>query len=339
MTVRPSYGYSHTVGFNASMGGRGFSYPVDAALGDDDTLFVINRAAAEDDVGMNSKGVTVCTVTEGFLGRFSAGGTGDGDMMWPVAIALDGDRNIYISDEYLHRISIFNKRWEFVDKWGTRGSGPGEFQGPAGIAFDGEGNLLVVDAQNCRIQRYTRDGAYLGGWGRPGAGQGELNMPWGIAVDGSGCVYVADWRNDRIQKFDTDGEHLSTFGSPGSADGQLNRPSGVAVDAEGYIHVADWGNERVQVLQPDGSYLAKLRGDSIVSKWGMEYFNATPEELQARKQADMEVAEWTPRSPSEESATREKLFWGPVSVKVDQRGRLFVVESCRYRIQVYERAP
>ncbi len=334
MSSLESYRYGHTVGFNASMGGRGFSYPVDVALGDKETLYVINRGAAEDDNGLNSKGVTVCTVSEEFLGRFSGGGTGDGEMMWPVSIALDEDQNIYICDEFLQRISIFNSKWEFVDKWGVQGSGKGEFDGPAGMTFL-DGDLLVADGHNSRIQRYSKDGRYLGGWGKLGSGEGELNMPWGLATDKEGCVYVADWRNDRIQKFDADGKHLASFGSSGSGDGQFNRPAGVAVDRDGYIYVADWSNERVQVLRADGSFVVKLRGESIVSKWGMEYYAATPEELEERNKADMDVSHWVARSVSEESATIEKLFWGPTSVKVDDKGRLFVVESCRFRVQVY----
>jgi len=39
----------------------------------------------------------------------------------------------------------------------------------------------------------------------------------------------------------------------------------------------------------------------------------------------------------EESASIEKFFWGPISVKVDDQGRLYVVESCRHRIQVYRK--
>lgn len=39
--------------------------------------------------------------------------------------------------------------------------------------------------------------------------------------------------------------------------------------------------------------------------------------------------------PREESASIEKLFWGPTSVKVDDQSRIYVVDSCRHRIQIY----
>jgi NHL repeat len=197
----------------------------------------------------------------------------------------------------------------------------------------------VVDGLNNRIQRYTKDGRFLGQWGTGGRGPGELNLPWGIAVDRAGAVYVADWRNDRIQKFDAQGTFLASYGTSGRGDGEFSRPSGVAVDGKGNLYVADWGNERVQVLSADGGFLAKFRGESGLSKWGESYFIANQDELEERRKANLEPE--LSLSPiedlREESASIEKFFWGPISVKVDDQGRLYVVESCRHRIQVYRK--
>jgi hypothetical protein len=32
----------------------------------------------------------------------------------------------------------------------------------------------------------------------------------------------------------------------------------------------------------------------------------------------------------------EQYFWGPASVNLDREGRLYVTESARHRVQVYE---
>ena len=40
-------------------------------------------------------------------------------------------------------------------------------------------------------------------------------------------------------------------------------------------------------------------------------------------------------TPYEESARIERYFWGPVSVKLDREGRLYVTETNRHRVQVY----
>ena len=336
----PSFRYSHTVGFYAQSG-RGFNNPVDVALGRNGKMFVADRADSDVQVRMPYKRITVCSVDEEYFGRFSTGGTGDGQILWPVSIALDEDENLYVLDEALNRVTVFDNDWNFVYKWGTEGSGDGEFRRPAGMAFDPDGNLVLADALNNRVQRYTADGQFRGSFGETGTRDGQFNLPWGVAVDRRGNVYVADWRNDRIQKFDPMGGHLATWGGPGTGDGEFQRPSGVTVDVDGLVYVADWGNERVQVLDPDGGFLAKFRGEAGVSKWGMDYFTTNQDELEERQRANMEpvLDDWAKDIPAEQSASIEKLFWGPTSVKIDDQGRIYVVDTCRCRIQVYVKEP
>ncbi len=339
MTSTRAFQYSHTIGMYAQTG-RGFNNPVDVALGRDEMLYVLNRAGSDISPRMLYKRVSVCTLGEAFHGQFSHGGTEDGEIMWPAGIAIDAAQRLYISEEALQRISVFDQDGQFLYKWGVQGKGEGEFDRPAGVTIDADGHLLVADGLNHRVQRYTQDGQFLGQWGRHGSGAGEFYLPWGIATDSANQVYVADWRNDRIQKFDAQGAHLASWGTPGSGEGEFHRPSGVAVDAEGLIYVADWGNERVQILDPDGHCLTMLRGDSDVSQWGQDYFISNQDELEERHNADLEPElDLLPSDgPREESASIEKLFWGPTAVKIDAEGRLYVVDSCRHRIQVYHKS-
>ena len=156
-------------------------------------------------------------------------------------------------------------------------------------------------------------------------------------MDAEGSVYVADWRNDRIQKFTAEGEFLASFGESGDGDGQLNRPSSVAVDGEGFMYVADWGNERVQVLNHDGSFRAILRGEATLSKWALEWLEVNPDEYQLRKKSNLLAEDLPPhlRTPFHVASQTERLFCGPVSVKLDSSGRLFVTEHSRARVQIY----
>jgi DNA-binding beta-propeller fold protein YncE len=338
MSPQSVYRYSHTIGFYAQVG-RGFNNPVDVAVGHDGMLYVLNRAGADIELRMPYKRVTMCTVDEEYLGDFGSGGRGDGQLMWPVGIAVDDEGRVYISDEALHRISIFDKRGTYLGKWGVQGHHDGAFDRPAGLAFDAAGNLLVVDSRNHRVQTYTRDGTFLGSWGREGGGEGQLNLPWGIAIDAAGNIYVADWRNDRVQKFDPRGSYLASFGQPGRGSGAFHRPAGVTVDHLGTIYVADWGNHCLQVLGPGGKLQVKMRGDAGLSKWAQDYFIANQDELEERHKANLEPAlELSPADDRrDESASIEKLFWGPTAVRIDGHGRIYVVDSCRHRIQVYRR--
>jgi len=228
-----------------------------------------------------------------------------------------------VVDEWLNRISIFTRDGESIGKWGTAGHDDGEIDRPSGIRFDGEDNLYLVDGGNNRIQKFTKDGQFLAKWGRAGTGDGEFDLPWGIDIDRKGDVYVADWRNDRIQKFTPDGQFLMKFGNPGTGDGEFNRPTGVAVDQDGIIYVTDWGNDRLQVFDAEGRFITKMAGEATVSTWGRNKLDANP---------DM----WLEREVAQ-GLDRERLFWGPIAVEVDDQGRIFVVESARNRVQVYRK--
>ena len=329
--------YVKTIGINNNgYSGRGYTNPCDLAVGKDGRIFVLNRC---DEARFTAIRVGICNLEEEYLDEFgNGGGDGDGQFVWPVAMAFDSQERLYITDEYNHRITVFDSSGTFHSKWGEFGSGDGEINGPAGIAIDADDNVYVADQHNHRIQKFTAKGQFLGKWGEFGGGEGQLNLPWGLAVDTVGDVYVADWRNHRVQKFSPDGQFIASFGGPGEGDGQFRNPSGVAVDPEGYIYVADWGNERVQVLGPDGSFQLTLRGQATVSLWARQFLDANPDEDTERVKSNL-IPNLPPDmiDPYYISSQTEPYFWGPMSVKLDGEGRLYVTESNRHRFQVYQK--
>lgn len=329
--------YIKTIGIvNNGSNGRGFATPYDLAVGQDGRIFVLNRC---DPVRAPAVRVGICKLDDEFIGEFGYGnGSGDGQMVWPVGLALDSKDRVYVTDEHNNRVSIYDSSGKFISKWGVSGSGPTELKGSAGIAIDADDNVYVADQHNHRIQKFTADGVHLLGWGEFGSADGQFDLPWGAAVDTDGNVYVADWHNDRVQKFTGTGKFLASYGTSGSGKGQFNRPSGVAVDSDGFIYVADWGNERVQVLGPDGKFQLLLRGEATLSKWAEDYFASNPEEKAVRDQANLfpELPEHL-RTPYHISSQTEPYFWGPVAVSLDREGRLYVTEANRHRFQVYQK--
>jgi tripartite motif-containing protein 71 len=325
-TIGITLHYEKTIG-RAEFSGPGFRNPVAMARGQDDTMYVVSRSY---EYRPDGKRITICTVDEEYIGEFARGVTdvgeseassADGAIIWPTSIAINSEGNVYVADEWLNRISIYSSDGEFITKWERPGSGDGEWNKPSGLAFDKDDNLYMVDSGNQRVQKFTKDGQFLLKWGRQGTGDGEFNLPFGIGLDQQGNVYIADWRNDRIQKFTADGKFLMKFGKPGSGAGEFNRPTSVAVDKDGTIYVTDWNNDRLQVFNPDGSFAALTYGEGEISNWGKGKLDANPEMWEERKMA--------------QGLEREKKFWGPIAVTVDDEGRIFVVESARSRIQIF----
>ena len=327
--------YSTTIGIVA-MEGRGFEYPTDTVAAKNGRLYVLNRSR---DFGERGVRVTVADLESEFYGTFGHYGDGDGQLVSPAGAAEDSQGQIYVADDYTHRITVFDYEGNFVSKWGSLGTDNGELDGPSGVAFDVDDNVYVADTHNNRVQKFTASGVFLLAFGSQGSAEGHLNLPWGVTVAPGGDVVVADWGNNRIQRFSPDGDFIAAWGRSVGGDGEFLRPSGVAVDERGYMYVSDWGNERVQVLDVEGNLLQELRGQATLSKWAADFLKANREEGEARASADLEpdIAFLGLDDPHAESAHIEKLFWSPMSVKLDQEGRLYVTEGNRHRIQVYQR--
>lgn len=308
--LRAGFPYLKTLGMR-----RVTSNPVDLAIGKDGRLYVLSRGELATEIRRLSW-------DDENLGVIGGPGTADGKFQWPVNVIVDEDERLYVSDEALHRISIFNHEGDFLGKWGETGSADGQLNRPTGLAFDPAGSLYVVDSCNHRVQKFTRDGTYLMQFGEYGTGLGEFNLPWGITIDDAGNVFVVDWGNDRVQAFRPDGTFWFTFGSTGSGRGQFKRPTGIAVDGHGDLYIADWGNNRVQLFNPDGQYVQQFLGDATLSSMARTYVLANPKPLRLREMAWLEP---------------QKLFHGPVSVRVDAQFRLYVADNGPHRIQVYQK--
>ena len=313
--VRVGHRYVKTIGGYGILGGRSFDIPVDVAWDSKSRLHVVNRPEG-------NVRITVVDIDDEYYHEYVRPGTQEGQLTWPGFIAIDGADTVYVTDQLTHTVSLFGADGTFISRWGISGSGNGELNQPCGIALDSNEDLYIADTGNNRIQKMTSSGTFILGWGEKGDAQGQFSFPWGIALDDEDNVYVADWGNDRIQKFNSGGEYLMSFGSTGSGDGQLRRPSGVAVDRGGDVYVADWANDRVVIFDPKGMYQLKLTGDATLSKWGLEMLLASPDFLRERHNATLEP---------------ERRMWRPSSVKVDSEDRIYVVDSTRHRLQIYQK--
>ena len=241
---------------------------------------------------------------------------------WPAALLVDGDENLYVTDEANHKVVVMDKDGELIDSWGEQGSGSGQLNRPSGMCFDLEGNIVLSDAMNSRIQRFTRDGKLLQVFGEAGEEEGQLNMPWGLTVDQFGDILVADWKNDRIQRFGSEGEFKSAIGYHGTDKGQFRRPSSVAVDGHGDIYISDWQNDRVQLFNKDERYIQSFHGNASLSRSGKQYVLSNLVTLRLRAEGDFE---------------KTQRLNAPMTVKVDDQFRLFITDFGNHRIQIYQK--
>jgi len=69
-------------------------------------------------------------------------------------LALDKEKNIYVSDVQLNVINVLNRDGQFLYKFGRGGAKPGEFSEPSGLWIESENRLYVADAKNHRVQLF-----------------------------------------------------------------------------------------------------------------------------------------------------------------------------------------
>jgi DNA-binding beta-propeller fold protein YncE len=280
---------------------------------------------------------------------------------------VDSQENVYVADELKNQIYVYDANGNPLDNWGSESSesgdraskktlvyrspfsrilqhqyttregvpfdlylkkvgardtsADGDLNGPMSLRFDSDDNLYISDSFNHRVQVFAKDGTFLRKFGEHGDGDGQLNLPWGLDLDSDGCVYVADWKNARVQKFSPEGDYMATFGAPGSGEGELERPSSVAVDKDGDVYVTDWGANRLKIYEPDGTHMLTLAGDAEqLPPWQQARVDGNLDTKRARMRADLST---------------EKIFKRPVTVRVDDEGRIIVLEAVANRLQIY----
>lgn len=142
----------------------------------------------------------------------------------------------------------------------------------------------------------------------------QLNNPTGLVVDNQGLLYVADTQNNRIQVFDPSGKLVRTFGSLGRGEGQFNEPRALALDPANNLYVADTWNARIVKMTREGQWL---------KTWG-----TGEKEIQSGRWAT--ITEGT----AEANAANPLGLFGPRSVAVDAKGRVYIADTGNRRIVV-----
>jgi hypothetical protein len=170
-----------------------------------------------------------------------AGYSGDGgpataaQLYYPAAVAEDGAGNIYIADQYNHRIREINASTGNIST--VAGNGACAFSGdgvaienslcyPTGVWADANGNFFIADQNNMRLRWVNQAGimtTFAGSGNCQYNGDGGLATnaalcdPAGIWEDSSGDFLVTDSDNYRIR-------YIAAFAALNTSAGSLTFP-------------------------------------------------------------------------------------------------------------------
>jgi sugar lactone lactonase YvrE len=124
-----------------------------------------------------------------------------GNFALPVGVAVDKDRNVYVTDTLNCRVEIFDAEGKFVSEFGKNGDGPADFARPKGITIDSDGHIWVIDAVQSKIKVFNTEGRLLLAFSEPGGNPTQLSDPWGLAADGNNHIITSEQYPGRVQVF------------------------------------------------------------------------------------------------------------------------------------------
>lgn len=163
---------------------------------------------------------------------------------YPRGLAVDGNGNLWVVDEYGYRVLKFNQPLTtdaipdlVIGQPDLETRTAGTFQLPLGVAVDGSGNVYVADIQRKAVLRFDAPAANVTVASQTYtdyAGPNDFEGPTDVAFDRAGNLYAAYVNARRIGVFaapltDNAGDY---------AIENVNYPHGMAFDATGNLYVA-----------------------------------------------------------------------------------------------------
>jgi DNA-binding beta-propeller fold protein YncE len=178
-------------------------------------------------------------------------------LLGPYGIAIDSKGLVYVADQKVGAIFIFNTATRGVQL--IRNGYEAHFGLINGLAIDDDDRLFVSDGKLHRVLIFDSRHEVTGQINE------NLVDPVGLAIDRQNrFLYVVDTQQDQVLVFDADTlKLLRRIGTGGknhwlTTPGDFGAPSNVALDKEGNVYVTDTMNNRVEIFDPDGNFLSQF---------------------------------------------------------------------------------
>jgi sugar lactone lactonase YvrE len=173
----------------------------------------------------------------------------------PYGIAVDSKGSLYVADQKVGAIFIFNTETREVEL--IKNKSDAHFVRIIGLAMDDNDRLFVSDPGLRHVlvfnQARKAEDVITDGLVSPGA----------MAIDKENrLLYVSDIELDQVLVYDADSfKQLRKIGTTGHnhelmTPGDFAKPTGLAVDRDGNLYVCDTLNNRIEVFDADGKFIS-----------------------------------------------------------------------------------
>jgi hypothetical protein len=221
----------------------------------------------------------------------------------------DEDGNIYLLDQQLNEIMVFDADGEYLQSLGRSGEGPGEFVNGGDLYWTPAGDLAVIQFWPGKIVQITRDGLPAGEYKVPFRDAGFQVASRGTGSNGRIVLSGSAWTNDDGQQltmaylkaYDTEGNELAAYHensreqSFGGWEFNEEKYSDFqrrwAAATDGRVAAAlDFRDYRIHVWNEDGSL------DRIIERPNYEPVRRTERERARFQKLFDRITSWNPGS-------------------------------------------
>jgi DNA-binding beta-propeller fold protein YncE len=178
-------------------------------------------------------------------------------LLGPYGIAIDSKGLVYVADQKVGAIFIFNTETRDVQL--IRNGYEAHFGWINGLAIDDDDRLFVSDGKMHRVLIFNTKHEVEGQISE------KLVDPVGLALDTENrLLYVVDTQQDQVIIFDADSlKELRRIGTGGknhwlTTPGDFGGPQGVALDKDGNVYVTDTMNNRVEIFDAEGKFISEF---------------------------------------------------------------------------------
>lgn len=288
----------------------------------------------------------------------------------PIGITIDGNGNLFVSEEGNHAIRKITADGKVTTIAGNGSPGAkngngkdASFQNPAGITVDKNNILYVADYANNLIRKIDASAnvTTLAGTGAFGFDNGSgtkatFKGPVDIAINSLGELYIVDFVNEAIRKIAKDGT-VSTLSSsliPGVDDHShgFHFPSGLTIDKSDNVYIIDQSAYMVKKITPSGT-ISAFAGNGLsgvinangsnagfyapykltIDKNGNFYVTDGYQIRKIDKDINVTVFAGLPTGGSNNGAALISGFNGPIGIVTDKDGNLYVADAKNNQIR------
>jgi sugar lactone lactonase YvrE len=295
-----------------------------------------------------SQQAAACNDSFEFFDQWGSTGSGPGQFQAPVAVAVDRDGKVHVTDRDNRRIQKFDPQGNYLLEYGNE---DGRYMiNPNGVEVGPNGFMYIADTGQHRILYYSALGDFIGGWKDGDGSEWRMLNPWGVAgweYSGTKNVYVVDKNACQILRFHSNGQFIDDWGHCDSAPYLPSAPQDVATyptynSPPNFLYVADTGGNRVMQFDYRLNWLKNWgtagSGDgefnepsSVATDTnGCDYVADTTNH---RVQVFDDQGGFIAKFGSQGSEPGQ--FEGPRGVAVDGDGCVYVADTGNDRIQVF----